>query len=389
MEYCSTIDPRDQVLDVPNNLEAQVAFINAEIMVINNLCQLSRKIEGAPDPQTVNAMFCHLAKKMGGGGPDPNTVNAEVKGWLLRLELFMRWVETNVEISPTLNERTRIGEALQLMFDKPEYHFQETTRYRARTLYERWQAQAWGKGEVIEERSDDDANAVTSDDATTVRLPPRNHPIFGIGGIMHGVCLRIGPLRKDYVLDSRYQQRDAKVYGHNGLQVGDWWPLQVLALFHGAHGSRSGGIAGNAQTGAYSVVTAGGTYEELDQDKGDVLFYSGSNSHKNTDPQEPFASSNATLALKASQRLYKPVRVLRSAGTSKSSAAATLRPRVGIRYDGLYHVVAMQLKTNTNGGLYEQFKLERMEGQPPLGDFVKSRPTAQELRVFDRRVDGY
>lgn len=390
----ATIDLQNQVLDIPNNLEARVDFINKERMTVNKLCLASKKAGNVPDSTIEPA-----------------------KTWLLRLELFMRWLETNVEISPALNERTRIGEALVLMFDKPDFHFQGTTRERARSLYERWQAQNWGKGEVIEDSSDDNANAATNDDnaasgskrrkssttdavakrnpvrelaATTIRPPPPNHPIFGTQGIMHGVALKLGPRRKDYILDSRYPKRDAKVFGHNGLTVGDWWPMQLLALFNGAHGARMGGIAGNAETGAYSVVTAGGPYEDLDQDQGDILYYSGSRSHDNTDPKEPFPSSAATLALKSSLRLGKPVRVLRAAGSgSGKGSGANLRPTVGIRYDGLYRVVAMQLKTNTSGGLYEQFKLERLEGQPPLSSIVKSRPTAREVRDFDKREDGY
>ena len=391
-----TTDPQNQVLDIPNNLEARVKFINAERMIVSRLCVDSKH-----------------------GVPDPKTASTEVKTRLLRLELFLRWLETNVEISPDLTQRTKIDQMLQLMFDRPGFHFQESTRDRARALYQKWQSQNWGKGEVLEESSDDDGDAASGDDNTvgeskrrksststadtsakrnpvselavmTVRPPPRTHPIFGVDGIMHGVALKIGPRRKDYILDSRYPKRDAKVYGHNDLQVGDWWPMQLLALFNGAHGARMGGIAGNAETGAYSVVTAGGPYEDLDQDKGDVLFYSGSRSHDNKDPKKPFPSSNATLALKASQRLGKPVRVLRAAGFGSSkSCAATLGPTVGIRYDGLYRVVGMQLKTNASGGLYEQFKLERLEGQPPLSTFVKSRPTAREVRDFDRRDDGY
>jgi hypothetical protein len=382
MNTDATIDPQDQVLVIPHNLEARVAFITKELKIVRDLCQISRKTEGVPD-----------------GTVEP------AKTWLRRLEQFMRWLESDVEISPVLTQRAKVDQLLQLMFQRLEFHFEEPTRDRAHALYERWQAQNWGKGEVIEESSDDDANnaisgsskrrksstsAVSELEATTVRPPPPHHPIFGTEGIMHGVALKVGARRKDYILDSRYPKRDAKVYGHNGLQVGDWWPMQLLALFHGAHGARMGGIAGNAETGAYSVVTAGGPYEELDQDRGDVLFYSGSRSHDNTDPKKPFPSSNATLALKASQRLGKPVRVLRAAGLgSAKSRAATLRPTVGIRYDGLYRVVAMQLKTNTNGGLYEQFKLERLEGQPPLSDFVKSRPTPREVRDFDRRDEGY
>jgi hypothetical protein len=224
--------------------------------------------------------------------------------------------------------------------------------------------------------------------ATTIRLPSPQHPIFGTEGIMHGVALKINAQRNNYVLDLRYQKRDAKVYGHNGLEVGSWWPMQLLALFHGAHGMKIGGIAGNTETGAYSVVAGGRNYEELDQDEGDVLYYSADRSYHNTDPKTPFPSSNETLSLKASQRLEKWVRVLRAAGSSKTGRA-TLRPTVGVRYDDLYRVVAMRLKANERGGLYEQFKLERLEGQPPLGSLVKTRPTTQEVRDFYKREDGY
>lgn len=388
-QNAAMVDSHNQVLDIPNNLEARIEFINNERRIITGLCVKSNKARGVLD-----------------GTIEP------AKTLLLRLQLFMQWLET-IEMSPALKARTPIDKALQLMFDRPEFHFEKSTRDSARALYQRWESQNWGQGEVLEEESNSEDGTNAGDGkaeasssrklksstsgttakgnvvaATTIRLPPPDHPIFGTEGIMHGVALKVSPRRKSYVLDSRYLKRDAKVFGHNGLQVGDWWPMQILALFNGAHGVRGGGIAGNALTGAYSVVTAGGPYEGLDQDLGDVLFYSGDRSHANTDPKEPFASSKATLALKTSQRLYKPVRVLRAAGIT-TSRRATLRPTVGIRYDGLYYVTAMQWKTNNNGGLYEQFKLERLEGQPLLSSVIESRPTASEVRDFDRREEGY
>lgn len=301
---------------------------------------------------------------------------------------------------------------MKLIFARHEFHFDEPTKERARLLYSKWEGQNWGKGEVVDDDSsdNDDSNEDAANDAkrrksssssstvikrdskanivpTTTRLPPISHPIFGEDGIMHGLVLKISPRRKDYIIDSRYTKRDAKVFGHNNLEVGSWWPMQLAALFNGAHGAKISGIAGNAETGAYSVVTSGGAYEELDQDKGDVLYYSGSRSHDNEDPKKSFPSSNATLALKASQRLNRPVRVLRAAGVGGSKRAANIRPTVGIRYDGLYRVVDMQEKTNTKGGLYEQFKLVRDEGQPPLSGI--KRPTASEIRDYHKRDEHY
>lgn len=387
------IDQKEQILDIPNSLETRIRFIVQErTKAIQMLCVQSAKARGVPDATT-----------------EPT------KSLLPRLELFMRWLETNVEITPALKDRSKIDQALQLMYANDKFRFEERIRERARQLYKKWEAQSWGQGEVMDDTSDDDDSDVASDDnnspvdqnkretstasttarrdsaleitPTTLRSPHANHPIFGINGIMHGVVQKVSSRRKDYILDSRYPKRDAKVFGHNGLTIGDWWPMQLLALFHGAHGARMGGIAGNAQTGAYSVVTAGGPYEDLDQDKGDVLFYSGSRSHDNEDPKKPFPSSNATLALKASLTLGKPVRVLRAAGIAKGKN--TLRPTVGIRYDGLYRVVIMKLNTNTKGGLYEQFRLERLDGQPALGLIAKSRPSASEVRDYYKREDGY
>lgn len=89
--------------------------------------------------------------------------------------------------------------------------------------------------------------------------------------------------------------------------------LQLVALFNGAHGTKQARIAGNSGTGAYSIVVSG-QYHDLDQDHGDVLYYSGSRSHDNEDPERPGESSRATLALKASWHSGRLVRVLRASG---------------------------------------------------------------------------
>lgn len=374
------VDPGTQVVNIPNNLDMCAKFIVQErLKVIQRLCLYSSKFNGIPDPTT-----------------------EQTKPLLPRLEVFMRWLESEVEITPALKERSKIHETLGLMFRNPKYHFEKPIKQRARQLYEKWEAQNWGQDEVVDESSDDDVD-VAEDEVTAPgqkrrkscvttasskrnstseiipaisRPPPANHPIFGVNGIMHGVMLAQKKSRKDYILDSRYPKCDAKAFGHNNLQVGSWWPMQIVALLNGAHGSKMGGIAGDSQTGAYSVMTSGGQYEDLDQDNGNVLYYSGSSSHDNTDPKAPFPSSNTTLALKASQRTGRPVRVLRAAGAARGKS--TLRPTVGIRYDGLYQVVAMSLKTNTKSGLDEQFRLERMGNQPALNSI--STPTAAEIR---------
>lgn len=385
------VQPDQAVHDIPNSLETRTKFINQETeKVIQRLALLSSKAKGLPD-----------------------TSVGEAKELPARLEMYMRWLENDVEITPALKKRApKVAAGIQLMYANPKYHFAEPMRQRAKALYEKWEGQNWGEGEAEEASSDDDTAVASGDDEptspagkrrkssattssskrdsvvaemrpSTIHPPPRNHPIFGEDGIMHGLVMKRSTKRKDFVLDQRYPKKDAKAFGHNGLEVGSWFAKQHIALFRGAHGSKIGGIAGNAQTGAYSIVVSG-MYEELDQDQGDTLFYSGSRSHDNEDPKAPFPSSNATLAMKASLRNCKPVRVLRASG-----GKSRLSPTVGIRYDGLYRVVAMGEKLNTKGGKYEQFKLERLQDQGDLAAIARSRPTAAEVRDFGKIQDGY
>lgn len=90
-------------------------------------------------------------------------------------------------------------------------------------------------------------------------------------------------------------------------------------------------------------------YDDLDQDHGDILFYSGSNSHENKDPNVPAPSTAGTKALKISRITRKPVRVLRSGGTYNSKKSNRFSPSCGIRYDGLYQVVDELLPKNKKG----------------------------------------
>ncbi|KAK4145110.1 PUA-like domain-containing protein [Dichotomopilus funicola] len=247
-------------------------------------------------------------------------------------------------------------------------------------------------------------------------LPPPNHPSWGVNGIMHGVYLQGA---HTYLFDPRYvgQRRDALQHGHNGLTPGDWWPLQVVAVYNGAHGQRVRGISGDPQTGAYSVVVSGlaAQYRYHDRDNGDVVWYSadrpnagvglgrrgranpnannassnnntsstsnggagnntGSNSNNSAGGNNQQAApapapaprpqhSADTRALLASERTGLPVRVLRSAGHRNRHWA----PAVGIRYDGLYRVVRHIVSHNSHGGQFLKFELRRLNPAANLG----------------------
>ena len=74
---------------------------------------------------------------------------------------------------------------------------------------------------------------------------------------MRGIVFS-GSQRRSYRLDPNDSShvRNCNIFGHNGLRIGQWWPLRVCALRDGAHGAMQGGIAGNSRSGAFSVVVS-------------------------------------------------------------------------------------------------------------------------------------
>ncbi|KAI1506043.1 PUA-like domain-containing protein [Biscogniauxia marginata] len=289
---------------------------------------------------------------------------------------------------------------MKLLFDDPRIKLPDDIKQKARVLYEKWSDDNWGAGAIVDDETiDNDQDSVGVGLVTPVAaegtptletaLPPPDHAIYGQEGIMHGVIMVHGHNgRKVYRLDPRFPKKSAKVYGHNGIPLGAWFATQLVALHRGAHGMPVGGISGNQITGAYSIIVAD-AYEDLDKDHGDTLYYSGSNSHSNDDPHSPVASSGGTLALKASLRTGLPVRVLRSGGMAASTKDSSWLPECGIRYDGLYRVVQQLVSTNTKGGLYEQFKLQRESGQTPLEELRRISPTTQQKIDLAQYQRGY
>ncbi|KAI1408243.1 PUA-like domain-containing protein [Hypoxylon sp. FL1857] len=319
--------------------------------------------------------------------------------WEARLKkgrMYLEWLDT-IDMTPEIKEKTSMETMLKFAFDDPTMYYPEDISKTAQALYEKWQSENWGANAVVEEdvvsadqEFADPASelAPTTDEAPIVQseLPPPDHPIFGEHGIMHGIIIFRSPAgRKSYRLNPHVLKRSAKVFGHNGIPVGTWFANQLVALHRGAHGMRIGGIAGTTDAGAYSIVVAD-VYEDLDDDRGETLYYSGSNSHNNDDPTTPAPSSMGTRALKASLRTGNPVRVLRSGGPHSRNHWL---PECGLRYDGLYRVTALRERKNTKGGLYEQFVLQREPGQTPLEELLRISPTAQQKRDLNDIQQGY
>ncbi|OTB17090.1 hypothetical protein K445DRAFT_311587 [Daldinia sp. EC12] len=310
---------------------------------------------------------------------------------LKRGRVYLRWLDT-IEITPQLKMKATLPEMLQLITNKPELFYPQDMKASAQALYKKWEAENWGATTVVdeEEAAAEEVAPGNGQEMPMIQspLPPSDHPIYGEQGIMHGIMVVRGPNGKmSYRLNPNVPARAAKIYGHNDIPIGSWFATRLVALHRGAHGSSVGGIAGSTETGAYSIVVSK-AYNDLDDDQGDTLYYSGSNSHKNDNPYQSAPSSAGTNALKASLRTGRPVRVLRAGGPHSSKNNFWL-PKCGIRYDGLYQVTGIRERKNTNGGLYEQFRLRREPGQTPLEDIRHMSPTSQQKRDLNRFLQGY
>lgn len=288
----------------------------------------------------------------------------------VRRKLFP-YMRFDMRMYPELRDYAMIDIRLQEVIDN-DCGLPEDVVATAELLYEKFESEGWG-----------DAAARPR---TTEGGPPADHPIWGIGGIMHGAVMITDRQKIRYGLDYRYrdEQRDFKAYGHNGLTPGDWFPRNVIARFKGAHAGLMRGICGDAERGAYAISVSG-EYEE-DRDEGDLLYYSGEGADKSTNPNQfPRRATNDSLV--ASWQTGRPVRVLRS--SPRDGHQHHYSPPCGTRYDGLYEVVGVQERHNTKGGLYQRFKLQRLPGQEDLDDIIRRSPTGSQRSDCSRVKEGY
>lgn len=176
--------------------------------------------------------------------------------------------------------------------------------------------------------------------------------------------------------DRRFRfKREANKQGHNGLQIGQWWPLRLAMLRDGAHGSAEGGIAGNEYLGAVSCVIGGGASREIDHDypdvdMGDRVLYC-STVHGNG-----LMTKHTKLMLRAYHN-SNPVRLFRGAKLRSKYA-----PSTGIRYDGLYKIQSFE-ELDKKTKLY-RFTMQREPGQCPIRyKGLEVRPTKSENRQWE------
>jgi hypothetical protein len=193
--------------------------------------------------------------------------------------------------------------------------------------------------------------------------------------ILRGITTIMGGDRTSDRLEQAYRSRNpthARFYGDEGLVLGQCWPTQLCTVRDGAHGSTQGGIYGEREKGAYSIVVSGGGYH--DKDEGDIIEYSGTEG-KNFTPTE------STQHMIRSATLGNPIRVIRSHQLNKKNQ---YRPKHGLRYDGLYTVKSFVIVDNEKQ--IHRFRLERCPDQHPIrfGDGPSGRPTIYEVSAYEK-----
>ncbi|KAI1809993.1 hypothetical protein GGS20DRAFT_580235 [Poronia punctata] len=325
--------------------------------------------------------------------------------------LFLNYVQNHVVMTAEIKETYKLDVALKLLTDRDNKIPAELAS-QAEAMLAKYEGEQWGG---IPADPDAPAATIPATAQAALALPPAttasNTPVvaqtlpaapfnptvqpnpaplnntdpFAANGIMYGIIRDTSSGRKVYRMRDDIARVPGNVHGHNGIPLGQWYPLQICALFWGAHGSRIGGIAGTGSSGAFSIVVSN-SYHELDNDRGNTLYYSGSNSHKNTNPNQTAPASIGTQALHASFRNRQPVRVLRAGNATRRAAGNPHLPSCGIRYDGLYRVVQVRERTNMVGGLYEQFRLDRLPNQTPLAQLEAISPTRAQRRSYEAHI---
>lgn len=116
------------------------------------------------------------------------------------------------------------------------------------------------------------------------------------------------------------------------------------------------GIAGSKTNGAFLIV-ASGIYEHLDADRGDSLH----------------------LAYR-SHALLVPDETVDPRMKIVSTSRSQYSPSKGLRYDGLYLIAGEEPRTNTHGGAYTRFHLQRNGNHAGHGPVVANCAGEATLR---------
>lgn len=389
-----TSESEEQILVIPTDPSESIKFLRDQGEAI--LRKYSLKCKLNPD-----STF-----KYKPGGLD----QTQTRELITLLRAFANIKDLTKEMAKSINLENVLRTPSNQATTGVKFRFPQEVEDIAKEAFERYAREGWGANanNVILDENDgtiDEAEAGTArrpsktpipstststsnsrqqgQGVRTVQPPPRNHLIYGINGIMKGIVVVKGEKTTSYQFDTRPEmaalRKPCGVEGDNGLKVGAWWPMLMCANRDGAHGATMKGIAGAVDRGADSIVISG-AYEGLDNDRGDVVFYSGSHSKENIDPDSPVVSKD-TQAMRTAYRLGKSLRVIRGFKANWPG-----RPVCGYRYDGLYKIVGEKIEKNVRGGAYVRFELRREGGQREID---RSSPTARERELCGMVTNYY
>lgn len=143
--------------------------------------------------------FAQASMKEGGV---PDLDDKKHRDQIRRVRAYLNLLEFDTTMSPELRDKARIEAVLELM-NRPKVYFPDDVKQRAAMLLQRFRDDNWG-AEVEDDDDDDNEEVASPTTATapsaptgqpgsatvTIRLPPADHEIWGVEGIMH----RIGKL---------------------------------------------------------------------------------------------------------------------------------------------------------------------------------------------------
>ena len=184
-------------------------------------------------------------------------------------------------------------------------------------------------------------------------------------------------------------RKSADYFGHGSLVNGQCWPNQICMVRDGAHGCMEGGIYGDKEGGARSVVLSNPSQRDdyADQDQGNWVRFVGTSKNDRMNEDGRFVDrddwhGNLREATRSTEAMFTsissgdPVRLFRSFRLPEINI---WRPQDGFRYDGLY-VVKRAQRLDEDRAVY-RFTLRRMDHQNPIR---LDRPSRREMEEFAR-----
>ncbi len=133
--------------DIADNFASRTKYMSSERRNVLQLLAVQYKKNKSPDQRLIN-----------------------------RLRMFLLWLDTTLEMTPSIAKETRIGQALGLVIN-PEYKFPEVYVKQAQTLLNKWDSEKWGKNCLVEDVSEEEE--VASPIGTVSQRPSQSSPTSG------------------------------------------------------------------------------------------------------------------------------------------------------------------------------------------------------------------